>query len=104
MEKTILSDEPVGNWKSVEYFMPAISASNEDDPSMRSTDGLTDSLKRAALAESLRESIFSMNNNVLKSLVKVSERPSELNTLHDVRMNEFKNEISCFMYVTTMSD
>jgi len=108
MEKVNLSDEPVGNWESVEYFMPAISTaeiSTEDDTdaSMRSTDSLIGSsvihsLKRGTLANSLRDSIFSMNNTVLKSLVKVSERPSELNTLHNIHMNEFKNQVSCFLF------
>jgi hypothetical protein len=97
MEKAILSDEPVGNWESVEYYMPAISSSDDTDGSMRSTDSLMENLKRASLANSLRASIFSMNNNVLKSLVKVSDRPSEMNSLHDVHVNDFKNEISCFL-------
>jgi len=98
MEKAILSDEPAGNWESVEYYMPAISSPDDADGSMRSTDNLMENLKRASLANSLRASIFSMDNNVLKSLVKVSERPSEMNSLHDVYTNDFKNEISCFLF------
>ena len=97
MEKVNLSDEPAGNWKSVEYYTPAISTTDDTDPSIRSTDGLTNSTKRTSLANSVRDSIFSMNNQVLKSLIKTSERPSELNSLHDVQVNDFKKEISCFM-------
>jgi Ca2+/Na+ antiporter len=100
MDKKNLSGEPVGNWKSVEYYMPAIST---DDVAASTaacsveSETLSDSLRRGALANSIR-SVFSMRNNVLKSLVKVSERPSEFHDLHDVQINEYKNQISCFLF------
>ena len=98
MEKTILSKEPVENWKSVEYFMPAIPASDDfTDASVGSRDSFFDNSQRASLASSVRSSVFSMNHTILRSLVRVSERPSELNTLHDIHVNDFKNEISCFL-------
>lgn len=98
MEKAILSKEPVENWNCVEYYMPVTSSSDDyTDTSMRSTDSMIKDSQRASLASSVRSSVFSINNNILKSLVRVSERPSELNTLHDVQVNDFKNEISCFL-------
>lgn len=101
LEKAILSDEPVGNWKSKEYDMPAKSSPEEHtDASLRSTGSLIGSSQRSSLSGSVGSLIFSSNHNVLKRLIRVSERPSELNTLHDVRMNDYKNEISCFMYVS----
>lgn len=38
-----------------------------------------------------------MNNNILKSLVRSSERPTEIYTLHDVQINEYREELSCFL-------
>ena len=100
LEKAILSDEPVGNWKSVEYDMPAKSSPEDNtDASLRSAGSFIGSSQRSSLSGSVGSLVFSSNHNVLKKLVRVSERPSELNTLHDVRMNEYKNEISCFLYV-----
>eukprot|EP00531_Pseudo-nitzschia_arenysensis_P014271 CAMPEP_0116124498 /NCGR_PEP_ID=MMETSP0329-20121206/5311_1 /TAXON_ID=697910 /ORGANISM="Pseudo-nitzschia arenysensis, Strain B593" /LENGTH=648 /DNA_ID=CAMNT_0003618479 /DNA_START=83 /DNA_END=2029 /DNA_ORIENTATION=+ len=98
MEKKILSDEPEENWKSVEYYRPANSTGDFTEGSMRSRDSLIGSFRPSALANSLRDLVFSINDNVLKSLVRVSERPSELNTLHDVHVNDYKNEISCFLF------
>jgi hypothetical protein len=98
MEKKTLSDEPVGNWESVEYYMPAFSHSYETDASRRSASSMiNDSQRSSSFADTLRESVFSLNNNLLMSLLKVSERPSELNTLHDMHVNDFKNQISCFL-------
>ena len=99
MEKKILSDEPEGNWKSVEYYRPANSTGDFTDASMGSRDSLMGSFQPSALANSLRDLVFSINDDVLKSLVRVSQRPSELNTLNDVHVNDYKNEISCFLYV-----
>ena len=96
MEAANLSNEPVGNWESVQYFMPAVSTDGGIEDSTRS-GGSISSLKRAALANSIRSSVFSMRNNILKSLVKVSERPSEFHSLHDVQINEYKSQISCFL-------
>ena len=99
MEKANLSKEPIGNWKSVEYFMPAHSTDSTriGDSTISTDSNFASSLRRASLSNSIRSSIFSMNNNILKSLVKVSERPSELNSLHDVQINDYKKEISCFL-------
>jgi len=99
LEKAILSDEPVGNWKSVEYDMPAKSSPEDStDASLRSAGSFIGSSQRSSLSGSVGSLVFSSNHNVLKKLVRVSERPSESNTLHDVRMNEYKNEISCFLF------
>jgi len=95
MEKVNLSEEPVGNWKSVEYYMPAVATTGEGVTVAPST---ISSMRRGSLANSFRSSIFSLGNNVLKSLVKVSERPSEYHNLHDVHINEYKNQISCFLF------
>jgi K+-dependent Na+/Ca+ exchanger-like protein len=84
MEKVNLSDEPAGNWISEEYYMPATSTGEDTDASMRSSDSL--------------KSLLSFNNATLKSLVRASERPSELNSLHDLHVNDYKNEISCFLF------
>ena len=107
MDKKNLSGEPAGNWKSVQYYMPVISTdgvaastaacSVENEASSRSLGALSGSLRRGSLASSIR-STFSMRNNILKSLVKVSERPSEFHDLHDVQINEYKNQISCFLF------
>lgn len=98
MDKKNLSGEPVGNWKSVEYFMPAISTAGVAVASSVESEVSSGSLRRGSLANSIRSSFFSMSNNVLKSLVKVSERPSEFHDLHDVQINEYKNQISCFLF------
>jgi hypothetical protein len=53
-------------------------------------------IRRGSIATSIRASIFS-SNNVLRSLVATAERPTEIHNLHDIQMNEFKNELSCFL-------
>ncbi|VEU36273.1 unnamed protein product [Pseudo-nitzschia multistriata] len=98
IEEKNLSKEPVENWESIEYYMPAIASSADDGASIRSDENLLDSSRRASLANSVRSSIFSMNNTVLRKLVRASERPTEIFSLHDVQINDFKNEISCFLF------
>jgi len=98
MEKVNLSEEPVENWKSVEYFMPVHATDGALLSSGKTGASVTGSLKRAQLASSERSSIFSMGKNVLKSLVRLSDRPSEFHSLHDVHINEYKNQISCFLF------
>jgi len=80
MEKVNLSDEPVGNWKSAEYYRPVTSTGDDTVALIRS------------------KSLSSFNNATLKSLLRATERPSELNSLHDLRVNDYKNEISCFLF------
>ncbi len=104
LAKAKLSDEPEGNWKSVEYYKPANPTGDFTDASIRSTDSLMGSFHQSVLANSVRDLVFSINDNVLKSLVRTSERPSELNALHDVNVNDYKNEISCFLYVMSLLD
>ena len=93
-EKRNLSDEPPENWESKEYFVPAITTGPEAS-SMTSSVGT--SLKRGYIANSLRASVFSTSNNVLRKLVATAERPTEIHDLHDVQINEFKNQMSCFL-------
>mmetsp|Transcript_573 Transcript_573/g.1136 ORF Transcript_573/g.1136 Transcript_573/m.1136 type:complete len:100 (-) Transcript_573:17-316(-) len=99
MKNVNLSDEPIENWKSVEYYMPAkkIAADDDDGLSMRSDSSLVGRSHSADLSLSFRDSIFSLRNNILTSLIQVSERPSEMKSLHDVQINDFKSQISCFL-------
>ena len=97
MEKATLSDEPVGNWKSVEYFMPALPAEDGSDLSIISEDSRINTTNRSTFSTSLRLIISGTENKILKSLVKLSERPSEMNALHNIHLNDFKDEISCFL-------
>mmetsp|Transcript_70693 Transcript_70693/g.143568 ORF Transcript_70693/g.143568 Transcript_70693/m.143568 type:complete len:647 (+) Transcript_70693:128-2068(+) len=100
MKNVNLSDEPIENWKSVEYYMPAkkIAADDDDGLSMRSDSSLVGRSHSADLSLSFRDSIFSLRNNILTSLIQVSERPSEMKSLHDVQINDFKSQISCFLF------
>jgi hypothetical protein len=55
------------------------------------------SLRRGSIAASVRASVFAASNNVLRSLVASTERPTEIHNLHDIQMNDFKEELSCFL-------
>jgi hypothetical protein len=54
-------------------------------------------LKRGFIANSIRASIFSTRNNILRNLVATEERPTEIHDLYDVQLNEFKDQMSCFL-------
>eukprot|EP00535_Pseudo-nitzschia_heimii_P009047 CAMPEP_0197191504 /NCGR_PEP_ID=MMETSP1423-20130617/23527_1 /TAXON_ID=476441 /ORGANISM="Pseudo-nitzschia heimii, Strain UNC1101" /LENGTH=361 /DNA_ID=CAMNT_0042644161 /DNA_START=44 /DNA_END=1126 /DNA_ORIENTATION=+ len=94
MEKKNLCDEPVGNWKSVEYFMPGVST--EDSIGLSSISENSMIGRRGSMADSIRS--LSMDNKILKSLLKVSQRPSEMNALYNIHINDFKQEMSCFLF------
>jgi hypothetical protein len=91
-EKRNLSEEPVGNWKSKDYYMPVVTVGGEGDMST-----FRASLKRGSIANSVRASIFSKDNIVIRNLVTTAERPTEIHNIHDVQLNEYKNQISCFL-------
>ena len=100
-EKVNLSDEPAENWKSVDYYMPLTSV----DETGASDISLAGSSFRGGgfLANSVRDAAaFVVGNNVLKAFIATTERPSEHHSLHDIHVNDFKNEMHCFLYVMTM--
>ena len=55
------------------------------------------SLKRGSIANSLRESVFASGSVILKNFVTTVERPTEIHNLHDVQMNEYSQQMSCFL-------
>lgn len=85
--------QPEGNWKSVEYFMPCVETT---EASLSHVSG-GNSHRRGTFANSIRTSLFSANNNIMKNFVAMAESPTEIHNLHDVQMNEHKSELSCFL-------
>jgi hypothetical protein len=97
-EKTNLSHEPAENWKSVDYYMPVVPVGEQHESGDFSRAD-SNSLRGGGIANTVRRSEFVAGNTILKSLIAVTERPSGFRSLHDVQVNEFKNEIQCFLYV-----
>jgi hypothetical protein len=93
-QKKNLSSEPASNWSPVEYFMPSVAhgrrASLGDSISNNSNEGAEVSANRRTsfLASSIRNSIQHIGNEALFSLMRHSERPSELHSVHDLEINE----------------
>lgn len=92
-EEVNLSNEPTDNWKSVQYYMPAVAVDGSESSEF-SLEG-----SRRSIGSSVRHFDFVTGNSILKSLIATTERPSDNHSLHDVLVNEFKSEIQCFMYV-----
>ncbi|KAG7368186.1 CaCA family Na+/Ca+ antiporter [Nitzschia inconspicua] len=91
--KRNLSEEPEGNWKAVDYYVPRIST----DAALSQVSGAV-SLRRGSIANSIRTSTFSHTHNILRNFIATEERPTEIHNLYDVQMNDFKNELSCFLF------
>lgn len=91
-----LCNEPVANWNSVEYFVPTVEASEEEQASFgwnrRSSIGgnFSASVRRGLMSSSIRDSIANTNMKLLVALFEHSERPSDVHTLHDVEFNEVR--------------
>ncbi|KAL3907563.1 MAG: hypothetical protein SGARI_003480 [Bacillariaceae sp.] len=72
--------------------MPAITTGASDG------DSLGASLKRGSIANSIRTSVISAGNVVLKNFVTTVERPTEVHNLHDLQINEYSSQMSCFLF------
>lgn len=94
-EQKNLSDEPASNWKSVEYLVPTIpkaeSARGDGGDSLRQSSA---SIRRGFLASSIRSSITRSGNREMFSLLRYSERPSDLHDVHDIEINEVSERAS----------
>ena len=92
-ESKNLSSEPEANWKSVQYYLQSIpsrlSSTDEDDGSSLRSSTISNT-RSSFLVSSVRASMEKAGFGEMLTLVKHSERPTNMHALHDIEINEVR--------------